>query len=331
MTPAEFREQDPTESNIAFVLNLPETSHNIWHNVHWLIPAVARLHADPESKRFVPHSIVLVLLFEGYKFDEHKMDVSAPAPDNIDASTEFDGSAVDAWVVRQAPFLRLLTASPPVLFHMTERRCFRHLLWGHSEMRADRDLAHRHATGQRDVQLFRDVLHSVYGDDMRLIADMFWQPASQSAMLTAERHTKVLVLQRDVPDKRAFLDLNKLVAAGLHPLAASGSVIWQTITDLAKCPLIKQAAIMSTTEVLVGAVGAGLAWLVVMRSGSQVLEWLPQGVPESLYRCSEAWNADSFGMFGGLGRLAGVDHVCLRSEATAAAPTMPELEAWSAV
>jgi len=64
---------------------------------------------------------------------------------------------------------------------------------------------------------------------------------------------------------------------------------------------------------MVGAVGAALAWLVVMQPGSQVLEWLPEGVPLPLYRCSEAWDVDILGMFGGLGRLADVGHVCLRA------------------
>merc|ERR1712023_345423 len=80
-------------------------------------------------------------------------------------------------------------------------------------------------------------------------------------------------------------------------------------------PLLKQAAVFRSTDVMVGAVGAALAWLVVMLPGAQVLEWLPDSVPAPLYRCSEAWDADTLGMFGGLGRLAGVGHICLRAEA----------------
>ncbi|CAE8640684.1 unnamed protein product, partial [Polarella glacialis] len=80
--------------------------------------------------------------------------------------------------------------------------------------------------------------------------------------------------------------------------------------------------------VLVGACGAALGWMMLMRPGAQVLEWLPRGVQPPLYRCSEAWNTDPLGMFGGLGRLSGVDHVCLRS-GQATVP-IPDKNRWSA-
>jgi len=242
---------------------------------------------------------------------------------------------MEAWVVRQAGLLQLLTASPPVLFRSIQRRCFGRLLWGHAEFRADRELRSRvpgRAAGRAEVQLFREALRHRHGWDLDLFAKDYWKDAEGaggSLAALAEEPVAVLLVQREEPDLRLFEDLEGLAAAGLEPLARKGEAVWRISDDLPQRSVVQQAAILAGTDVLVGAVGAALAWLVVMRPGGQVLEWLPRGVPPSLYRCSEAWNADYLGMFGGLGRLADVDHVCLRSEAEA--PLFPERLRYSAV
>ena len=160
---------------------------------------------------------------------------------------------------------------------------------------------------------------------MRAMADAFW---SEPAFATS-RPISVLVAQRRAQDKRSFVGIEELAHAGHSSLQGrSLATVWRVVSDLEKRSLMQQAAIFASSDVLIGAVGAALAWLVVMRPGAQVLEWLPKGVPPPLYRCSEAWNADPLGMFGGLGRLAGVDHACLRSEAVT--PEVPLRERWSA-
>eukprot|EP00747_Dinoflagellata_sp_TGD_P056659 gnl/TRDRNA2_/TRDRNA2_150219_c1_seq1.p1 gnl/TRDRNA2_/TRDRNA2_150219_c1~~gnl/TRDRNA2_/TRDRNA2_150219_c1_seq1.p1 ORF type:complete len:226 (+),score=29.99 gnl/TRDRNA2_/TRDRNA2_150219_c1_seq1:38-679(+) len=170
---------------------------------------------------------------------------------------------------------------------------------------------------------------------MAAVARAFWtgtgfaiSPSSDTLAHERDGPVAVLLVQRDLADKRAFSDLDGLINAGLRSLEASGAAVWRSIDDLSHRSLLQQAAMFRSTEVLIGAVGAALAWLVVMRPGAQVLEWLPQGVPPPLYRCTESWNADSLGMFGGLGRLSSVDHVCLHSEAKT--PEVPDRSRWSA-
>uniref|UniRef100_A0A7S4SAQ0 Glycosyltransferase 61 catalytic domain-containing protein n=1 Tax=Alexandrium monilatum TaxID=311494 RepID=A0A7S4SAQ0_9DINO len=243
---------------------------------------------------------------------------------------------MEAWVIRQAGFLKILTASPPILFSGTQQRCFGRLLWGHAEMRADRELRNSGAVGKAEVRIFREALRHRHGVDLDLFAEDYWRyldgtidPVDVPPPDPDKDPVRVLLVQRAEQDLRLFHDLEGLAAAGLKPLAKDGEVMWRIADDLPERTVVQQAAVLASTDVLVGAVGAGLAWLVAMRPGGQVLEWLPRGVPPSLYRCSEVWNADTLGMFGGLGRLADVDHVCLRSEAEP--PTFPERLRYSAV
>lgn len=285
--------------------NLPELSHNVWHNMHWLIPAVAQLHADVGLQGRVPRLVVLLLLFEGYAFTETGGDLAQATV----APIEEQHRHLDAWVVRQAPLLHLLTASPPVLLGTVQRRCFGRLVWGHLEMRADRELVHPQAMGNEGLQVFRRAVERRHGADLEAFAEAFWPRET----IAGEMPVRLVLVQRSVQDKRAFKNVDVLIAAALQPLEKGAEVSWRMVADLEAKPLLKQVAIFRSAEVLIGAVGAALAWLVLMRPGAQVLEWVPRGVPKYLYRCSEAWNADKLGMFGGLGRLANVDHVCLHS------------------
>lgn len=209
--------------------------------------------------------------------------------------------------------LQMISKLPPLLLNMVKHRCYPRLLWGHAEMRADRELLQRGAVGERDLTVFRHVLKKCHHIAMDTFAASFWEVKQAAEVLDPRVH--VTVAQRDPGHGRSFVDMKLLVAAGLQPLAAKNLISWRVLEHLGKLPLVHQAAVFRSTDVFVGAVGAALAWLVVMQPGSQVLEWLPEGVPFPLYQCSEAWNVDTLGMFGGLGRLSGVGHVCLRAEA----------------
>ncbi|CAJ1332181.1 unnamed protein product, partial [Effrenium voratum] len=242
------RELDTIDrAHVGFVLNLPESGDNVWHNLHWLVPAVARL----ARRRTQPRNVLLMLLFDAYLFREDELE---PAQNEVEKELQQaeQMQRFEQWVVRHAPMLRLLTSAPPVLLHSVKRRCFEVLLWGHAEMRADRELRHRTAVKAEDVAMFKEALGDLHGKEMDAMAAKFWQRAMGSA--------------------------------------SSGQ-------DLQAAPELV------------------LHRLLLMRPGAQVLEWIPRGVQPCLYRCSEQWNVDGLGMFGGLGRLALVDHVCLRSEA----------------
>ncbi|CAE8688611.1 unnamed protein product, partial [Polarella glacialis] len=160
-------------ATVGFILNLPETGGNVWHNLHWLVPAVARLYGTSSASALkehrAPEDVVLILLFDGYTFEEDKLDPgSAPSPDRIQREkTQLEQQRqLSTWVVRHAPFLQLLTSSPPLLFHTIRQRCFGRLLWGHAEMRADRELAHQSSVGRQDVLAFNTALVARHGRDM---------------------------------------------------------------------------------------------------------------------------------------------------------------------
>ncbi|CAE7201598.1 Kcnb2 [Symbiodinium natans] len=311
---------------VGFVLNLPETGDNVWHNLHWIVPAAARLHGPRAQESLgdkTTRDVLLILLFDAYLFRENKPDLengSDVSEADADREKAEQQQRFELWVVRHAPFLRLLTTAPPVMLHTVQRRCFGRLLWGHAEMRADRELRHGTAVGPEEVQAFKDALNHHHAREMDELAHSFWQrsplPAAMGMVPDKGSHISVIVIQRAFDHGRSFLDLPNLTARALEPLTSSGAGAWRVLDDLEQRPLLQQAALFRSTDVLVGAVGAALAWMLLMPAGGQVLEWLPQGVQPSLYRCSEAWNEDTLGMFGGLGRLANVDHVCLRSEGT---------------
>ncbi|CAE7645677.1 Kcnb2 [Symbiodinium sp. CCMP2456] len=185
-------------------------------------------------------------------------------------------------------------------------------------MRADRELRHSTAVGREEVTSFKEALSRHHGFEMDGLAHAFWRrpllPLVLGSKPEAGGRVAVIVIQRAFAHGRSFLDLPKLTAMALDPLVVSDEIAWRVLDDLEQRPLLQQAALFRSANVVVGAVGAALAWMLLMAPGGQVLEWLPRNVQPSLYRCSEAWNEDSLGMFGGLGRLADVDHVCLRSE-----------------
>jgi len=317
-------------NKIAFVLNVPIFADNIWHNVHWLVPAVARLHRDSSIMKYVPHSVDLILAFAGYSFTETPPELfpsegTRDQPQEMQKPTPRDPKVLlEAFAKLQQPFLQLLSSDPPQCLELIRHKCYQKLLWGHPEMRADRELTRVGAVGRGDLDLFRVVLKKWYGRSMESSAQSFWGITPES---WEKRPITIAMTQRDVGHGRSFYNVNRLTAVGLEPLAVKGRAIWRLAGYLGKLPLVDQAAIFSSADVMVGAVGAALGWLIVMRPGATVLEWLPQGVPPMLYRCSEAWNADSLGMFGGLGRLSGVNHVCLRSESQAV--SMSDKRQWS--
>ncbi|CAL1157771.1 unnamed protein product, partial [Cladocopium goreaui] len=329
---------------VGFVLNLPESGDNVWHNLHWIVPAAARVHGRRQAslsgerslRPVSPDNVLLILLFDGYEFREDELQVDLPK-EKIELERALQKQRFEQWVVRHAPLLRLLTSSPPVMLHTLRSRCFKHVLWGHAEMRADRELKHDTAVGIKDVEIFKNALNHLHGQEMDAMAAKFWRldppkaiygsQSSQQRGAGAGATVSVLIIQRSFAHGRAFLTWSNLTQA-LSPLAGAGQIAWRALDDLEHRPLLQQAAFFRSADVLVGAVGAALGWMLLMKPGSQVLEWIPRGVQPCLYRCSEEWNSDYLGMFGGLGRLAQVDHVCLRSDPKP--PQVPDAKRFSA-
>ena len=71
-------------------------------------------------------------------------------------------------------------------------------------------------------------------------------------------------------------------------------------------------------SVLLGAHGAGLAWMVAMEPGSFVVELMPASLPGYI-ACVETWdhlrNA-RHSIYGGLAHVAGQQHICIKGNGT---------------
>merc|ERR1712187_468866 len=91
--------------------------------------------------------------------------------------------------------------------------------------------------------------------------------------------------------------------------------------------LLDQFALVSVSSLLLGAHGAGLAWLIAMPKGSAVLEAMPLHLPRHVL-CVDGWNHPRNLMdtiYGGLAHLSGQHHICLTGNASIAGATVPQL------
>ena len=64
---------------------MPESGDNVWHNLHWIVPAAARVHGHRQASllgegflRLSPENVLLILLFDGYEFREDEVQVDLP-------------------------------------------------------------------------------------------------------------------------------------------------------------------------------------------------------------------------------------------------------------
>merc|ERR1712179_322220 len=88
------------------------------------------------------------------------------------------------------------------------------------------------------------------------------------------------------------------------------------VQDMEVLSLVKQFAVVVRTDILAGAHGAGLAWLVAMPRWSAVVELMPSILPK-FFACVEGWDSPSNlrdSIYGGLAHLANQHHICLRGQ-----------------
>merc|ERR1712194_509166 len=96
------------------------------------------------------------------------------------------------------------------------------------------------------------------------------------------------------------------------------------IQRLEMLSLLGQFELVAGSDIMLGAHGAGLAWIVALPEGSAVLEAMPMNLPRHVI-CIDGWNhlrnlRDT--IYGGLALLTGQHHICLtgnRSSASGAA------------
>merc|ERR1712203_1234222 len=68
-------------------------------------------------------------------------------------------------------------------------------------------------------------------------------------------------------------------------------------------------------DIIVASHGAALSWQVMLATHRRgiIIEVLPWHLSDELTWCPEVWGLSTLGMVGGLARLTGIDHVCVRS------------------
>lgn len=115
----------------------------------------------------------------------------------------------------------------------------------------------------------------------------------------------ILILQRRKKARRWIANVEEVVQLilNLHHPRARLSVLLAHFEDLHPATQWRLAA---QAHIFVGAAGAGLAWLAFMPPGSAVLDLFPPHARS----CTEGWGGDLVSHYGGLSRLARVQHAC---------------------
>lgn len=135
-----------------------------------------------------------------------------------------------------------------------------------------------------------------------------WAVDSVPELAMSPRPARVLLLQRSKGGPRWITNMGDLEKA-----LESSAHIDAKVRYMERLPLLEQIAVASSSDVLVGAHGAGLAWLVVMPRGSAIVEAMPSPLPSWLI-CIGRWDnvrniRDT--IYGGLAHLSGQHHICL--------------------
>merc|ERR1712014_474000 len=103
-----------------------------------------------------------------------------------------------------------------------------------------------------------------------------------------ERRVKILFVQRKVDQPRWISNLDDLYEVSRRDARmANTSIRMQILEELS---LLEQFAVVARTDILLGAHGAGLAWLVAMPRWSVVIEVMPSALPKT-FACVEGWDS----------------------------------------
>eukprot|EP00933_Yihiella_yeosuensis_P031344 TRINITY_DN24901_c0_g1_i2.p1 TRINITY_DN24901_c0_g1~~TRINITY_DN24901_c0_g1_i2.p1 ORF type:complete len:241 (+),score=19.06 TRINITY_DN24901_c0_g1_i2:175-897(+) len=122
-------------------------------------------------------------------------------------------------------------------------------------------------------------------------------------LVTGCQHDRVInvgIVQRT--QTRKLLGLEKL-----YELAPSSFNV-QT-RSMEKLALVEQFRFSAGLDILIGATGAGLAWMISMVPGSSVIVLMSCDTPFEI-TCSGIWDRDKAQAYGGLAALAGHHHIC---------------------
>jgi hypothetical protein len=131
---------------------------------------------------------------------------------------------------------------------------------------------------------------------------------------------KILILQRPKYKGRILVNAEELGAE----LGA------EIVTTTANMTLFHQIDLVREARVILGPHGAALSLMAFMKRPGLVLELIAKEVPDELLHCPDLMDKSPFGMYGGLARLVGVHHACVRSWQSASEKRIDlmDLTAW---
>lgn len=287
-----------TTEKAVFIVPVGSPFPNLWHALHWWVPALAFKHERGWSSRDIRLALVL-----------HGREASGEARWSVAMEGEF--------ATFNEPILSILSAVPPLYLGRPNARtaCFSYAVAGVRSFRYDLQAPE---TTTSDVAAFR--LEAAKGIGLRL--ETRAGPAVQAASLQApslQAPSQLLIVQRGLHGARWISNLADVEVALRSDSRVLEIGIRIHVQIMERLPLLKQLELVMGADILAGAHGAGLAWLVAMPHGSAVLEAMPSELP-SYVLCVEGWDHPSNirdGIYGGLARLAGQHHTCLRGNGSA--------------
>eukprot|EP00439_Symbiodinium_sp_Y106_P052076 s1967_g6.t4 len=268
-----------------FIVPVGTPYPNLWHALHWWVPALVH----KQEQGWDPSKIHVGVVFDSRPRNGQRWEVEMP------------GSDTERFAAFHGVILRLLSSNPVrFVAHEGNMSCFAEASVGFRSFRYD--LVTPQVTRQ-DVEVFRRALQTAVGMDRRPLN-------TESGSFP-----RVLIIQREKGQPRYIVNLGHM----LRVLRRSHGFVtdWQ---QLEKHALLEQFSLVAQTNILVGAHGAGLAWMVAMETGSAVVELMPGNLPRFVM-CMESWDHlrnQRHSIYGGLAMLAGQHHVCVRGNTSLA-------------
>eukprot|EP00933_Yihiella_yeosuensis_P023819 TRINITY_DN18519_c0_g1_i1.p1 TRINITY_DN18519_c0_g1~~TRINITY_DN18519_c0_g1_i1.p1 ORF type:complete len:470 (-),score=57.33 TRINITY_DN18519_c0_g1_i1:339-1592(-) len=279
------------QESVLFIIPVGTAFVNLWHALNWWIPTLATKH------------------FKGWKNDQLRLGIVFDSKSDDGKprwQVEDDAQVLQEFLTFHRSILSVITGHAPIFVDRTgdKPECFYKGLAGIDTIRYDMKVP---KAGKNEIAAFRTELLQV--------APAGGSFLDQSCVKTGalKSQAQVSLIRRRAGQPRFITNLWLLERAlQRHPRACSRGYHMEELN------LMEQFTVLSNTDVLIGAHGAGLAWLVAMRPGSFVIEAMPADLPGFII-CIDSWNhprnvRDS--IYGGLSRISHQHHICLRGNRT---------------
>ena len=283
---------------------------NVWHGMQWLLPAFAM------RKRFT-NDVDVAVWYIG--------DVAFKASDVLPRINHAPGhflSDPDTSMTREQRWWKLMESWFSILdlnsvFELesiqSQRLCYERAVFGRLGMRVDRQLAMQRSDllSADEARVFRAsvVSHPLYAKSLLSTWGATKSSVHHGLKVAPKR---VVIIQRGHQGGRFAVKMDELpkLMKLIHP------DVDIVAPDFPSYTLVQQASWVAESDVVLGAHGGGLAWAVLAKPGTALIELAPGDVFQSFYFCAERWCGNALGMFGGLSRLGGQKHICLKMRRT---------------